>query len=376
MSVGYKAIQWSPHIRRYDLVIALGVLLYMVLFVVISKLTLSADRAISDPILILRALGSCAYLLLHVVLCIGPLARLDKRFLPLLFNRRHLGVITFMLGLLHALLVLVWYHSFGSVSPIHSLLTSNTSFTSLSAFPFELLGAGGLVILFLMAATSHDFWLKNLSPATWKRLHMLVYVAWALLVMHVMLGAIQSERSVLYPVVVIAGVALVCGLHLAAGRREVKQDRCNAQKATAGADDANWIDVACVDDIAESRAHIACLPGQERIAIFRHGNKLSALTNVCAHQGGPLGEGRIVDGCVTCPWHGYQYRPEDGSSPPPFTERVSTFRLRVQGRRVLVNRTPLPPGTFVEPATFEPLPDEHEEHSDEQSQSIEPAGHA
>ena len=262
------------------------------------------------------------------------------------------------------------------MSPIHSLLTSNTSFTSLSAFPFELLGAGGLVILFLMAATSHDFWLKNLSPATWKRLHMLVYVAWALLVMHVMLGAIQSERSVLYPVVVIAGVALVCGLHLAAGRREVKQDRCNAQKATAGADDANWIDVGCVDDIAESRAHIACLPGQERIAIFRHGNKLSALTNVCAHQGGPLGEGRIVDGCVTCPWHGYQYRPADGASPPPFTERVSTFRLRVQGRRVLVNRTPLPPGTFVEPATFEPLPDEHEEHSDEQSQSIEPAGHA
>ncbi|MEX2214874.1 MAG: hypothetical protein WD768_12135 [Phycisphaeraceae bacterium] len=69
---------------------------------------------------------------MHIVLCIGPLARLDKRLLPLLFNRRHLGVITFMLGLLHALLVLVWYHGFGSVSPVHSLLTSNTSFTSLS----------------------------------------------------------------------------------------------------------------------------------------------------------------------------------------------------------------------------------------------------
>jgi nitrite reductase/ring-hydroxylating ferredoxin subunit len=29
-------------------------------------------------------------------------------------------------------------------------------------------------------------------------------------------------------------------------------------------------------------------------------------------QNGPLGEGRIVDGCITCPWHGYQYRPDTG----------------------------------------------------------------
>ena len=27
---------------------------------------------------------------------------------------------------------------------------------------------------------------------------------------------------------------------------------------------------------------------------------------------GPLGEGKIVDGCITCPWHGFQYRPQDG----------------------------------------------------------------
>jgi hypothetical protein len=37
-----------------------------------------------------------------------------------------------------------------------------------------------------------------------------------------------------------------------------------------------------------------------------------------------LGEGKIVDGCITCPWHGYQYRPADGVA-GPFTERA-TFR--------------------------------------------------
>mgnify|MGYP003753304843 CR=1 FL=1 len=46
--------------------------------------------------------------------------------------------------------------------------------------------------------------------------------------------------------------------------------------------------------------------------------------NVCKHQMGPLGEGKIIDGCITCPWHGYQYLPANGQSPPPFTEMVKT----------------------------------------------------
>ena len=87
----------------------------------------------------------------------------------------------------------------------------------------------------------------------------------------------------------------------------------------------------------------------ERVAVFRHGDKLSALANVCAHQNGPLGEGRIMDGCVTCPWHGFQYRPEDGCSPPPFTEKVATYRLKLDGRRILLDPRPNAPGTYVEP---------------------------
>jgi nitrite reductase/ring-hydroxylating ferredoxin subunit len=90
------------------------------------------------------------------------------------------------------------------------------------------------------------------------------------------------------------------------------------------------------------------------VAVFRYDGQVSALSNVCQHQNGPLGEGRILDGCVTCPWHGYQYRPEDGASPPPFRERVPTFRVRVEGGRILVDPRPLPAGTRVEPATFDP----------------------
>ena len=67
--------------------------------------------------------------------------------------------------------------------------------------------------------------------------------------------------------------------------------------------------------------------------MFRDGAQIGALSNLCAHQNGPIGEGRIIDGCVTCPWHGYQYRLQDGCAPPPFTEKLVTYRVRIDRRR-------------------------------------------
>ena len=52
----------------------------------------------------------------------------------------------------------------------------------------------------------------------------------------------------------------------------------------------------------------------------------------------------MIDGCITCPWHGYQYRLEDGRAPPPFTEKLATYRLRVRDGIVEVDPQALPPG--------------------------------
>ena len=84
--------------------------------------------------------------------------------------------------------------------------------------------------------------------------------------------------------------------------------------------------------IPDKAARIVAAPCGERIAVFRDGDAIGALSNLCAHQNGPLGEGRIIDGCVTCPWHGYQYRLADGCAPPPFTEKLATYRTRVRSR--------------------------------------------
>lgn len=343
MSVHYQAIGWNRQKKIDDAALACGVVLYLGLFVGVGAWV--HPNATAETLLI-RGLGTAALLLLHIVLCIGPLARLDARFLPLLYNRRHLGVTMFLLALAHGLFSLIQFHALGDVSPLVSLFISNTRFQSLADFPFELLGFAALLILFLMAATSHDFWLRNLTAPTWKRLHMMVYIAYGLLILHVSLGALQSEPSPLLASLLGAGILVVTTLHLLAGSREQRVDKQALVPAADG-----FVQVCAVDSIPEDRAVIACVSG-ERIAVFRYQGKVSAISNVCQHQSGPLGEGRIVDGCVTCPWHGYQYLPESGASPAPFTEKVPTFRTRIAGGTVLVHPQPCAPGTRIEPSVI------------------------
>ena len=346
MSVQYQAVGWNRQKRIYDSVLAAGILLYLAIFVGLGALIY--PNATAETLLI-RGFGTLALLLLHVILCVGPLCRLDRRFLPLLYNRRHLGVTMFLMALVHGVFSIIQFHALGDVSPLVSLFISNTRYDSLASFPFQALGFFALLILFVMAATSHDFWLHNLSAPVWKRIHMTVYLAYALLVAHVVLGALQSDTNAVLAVLLGTGSALVAVLHLAAGARERRLDQARARATLEG-----FAEVCDVNSIPEKRAKVISLGG-ERVAVFRYDGKISAISNVCRHQNGPLGEGRIIDGCVTCPWHGYQYLADSGSSPPPFTDKVPTFRTKVVGEKVLVHPCPQPPGTRLEPALIEPV---------------------
>jgi nitrite reductase/ring-hydroxylating ferredoxin subunit/DMSO/TMAO reductase YedYZ heme-binding membrane subunit len=337
MSERYQAVLWNPQKKTYDRTIAFGVVLYLLVFVGLG-FGLYPDTT-AETILI-RALGSAALVLLHIILCIGPLTRLDSRFLPLLYNRRHLGVTMFLLGAAHGIFGTIQFHALGDANPLVSMLSANPRIDSVSQFPFEPFGFLALIILFLLAATSHDFWLRNLTAPVWKVLHMGVYLAYASVVVHVALGS--GQGSVGLRAVVGLGVVLVAGLHTAAAMRSREGD------ASPGVSDG-WADACAVSDLRENRGHIVTVAG-ERVAIFLYEGSVSAISNVCQHQNGPLGEGRIIDGCVTCPWHGYQYDPATGRSPAPFTERIPTFGVEVRGDRVWVNAIPNPAGTEVAPA--------------------------
>jgi methionine sulfoxide reductase heme-binding subunit len=343
MSHAYRPINWTPFKRRFDVWMLAGMAAYLLAFVLGSTLGLPAGESFTPVQMLIRATGTLAFLQLSFLLCIGPLARLTPRFKPFLYNRRHLGVATFLVALVHGVLVTLWYHGFGELNPLWSLLVSNPRYDSLAGFPFEVLGLLALVLLFLLAATSHDFWNANLGPGLWKSIHFLVYPAYALLVAHVALGALQSESHPLLRLALVAAVTPVVGLQLWAAWFASRAD----VQTAAGPD---WLRVGPALDIPDNRARVVEPQGAERIAVFRYDGVVAAVSNVCRHQGGPLGEGRVIDGCITCPWHGYQYRPEDGCSPPPFTERITTFRTRVVQGVVWVHPEPLPAGTAVTPS--------------------------
>ncbi|MCC2095858.1 MAG: ferric reductase-like transmembrane domain-containing protein [Hyphomicrobiales bacterium] len=345
MSAKFQMVQWNRTKIIYDVIAVTLVAAYVYGFMIAMRSGYPPAKAPAWADLRISAFGTAAFLLISIILSIGPLARLNKAFLPLLYNRRHLGVLAFIVAAIHAYAVLDWFIIRGSVPWIWHEITNVKDYAKFVGFPMKAIGLFCLIVFFVMAATSHDYWQKVLSPGVWKAIHMSIYIAYGLLVMHVALGLMQRDYSVYIPVSLGIVATTVIILHLAASFGEIAGDRTDRSAALPG----GWIEVGAPVQIPEKRARIVTAPGGERIAVFRDGKTVSAVTNACAHQNGPLGEGRIVDGCITCPWHGFQYRPEDGCSPPPFTEKVATYNLRLENGLVLLDPRPNARGQRVEP---------------------------
>lgn len=329
MSNRYVLVQWNRHKKLYDIVTLSGMALFLAVYVGTGMIRHQSPSEISPPIMLMRGFGVLAIVMLHIILSIGPLTRLDERFTPLLYNRRHLGVMFFAAAFLHGFLVIGFYGGFGTVNPISAVMNSQGG-----GVPYELLGFLALIIFFVMAATSHDFWLANLGHRFWKAMHMCVYAAYAMVILHVAFGAMQDKQGAVTPALLTLGVVWLGGLHICAGSRQRIADRALSDV------NAGWVDVCEVSEIPSSRARVVRQAGREAIAVVNNEGSITAVSNVCAHQGGPLGEGQVIDGCLTCPWHGYQYDPATGCSPPPYTERVRTYEVRVEGGRVLLSLEP------------------------------------
>lgn len=343
MSVKYVPVQWNANKWGYDAVLIAVVVLYVWIFIRLGTPAADLARPLDYAILRMRAFGTCAFWMLTFILCIGPLARLNRRFLPVLYNRRHFGVLTTVVAFTHAIYVLGWYFSFTAQSQLTALLSSATGFDQILGFPIEVLGLAALLLLAILSATSHDFWLSFLSAPVWKTLHLLIYPAYALVVAHVALGYFQDSQNPTFAVLFVISALIVAMLHLAA---LIKERRVNASAI-------EWVEACRPQDIQDKRAAIVPLSKDERVAIFRNGNSFSAVSNACAHQGGPLGEGKIVYGCVTCPWHGFSYKARNGRSPAPFTEMIPTYNMKLENGLLYVDRQANQPGTDVEPIIFE-----------------------
>src|SRR5918996_2752536 len=83
------------------------------------------------------------------------------------------------------------------------------------------------------------------------------------------------------------------------------------------------------------------------IAVFNVAGKYYAISNRCMHEGGPLSEGELKDGIVTCPWHGWKYSIIDGKSPHKGGDSVDSYETRVLKGKLFVNPVPISVGKRV-----------------------------
>ncbi len=339
MSTGFQAVQWNRAKIVYDITLAAGVTLYIGGYMALARALAAPGKMPGWDDLRIQAFGSCAFFMISLILAIGPLARLNPRLLPLLYNRRHFGLFAFCIAAMHGYFVVDWFALRGALPDFWGEITTAANYSKFIGITIKPLGMVALLIFFVMAATSHDYWLSVLTPPFWKALHMPVYAAYGLIIMHVALGLMQHDYSPAIPLILGATSGLVALLHILSGLKERTTD------AGLAPDQDGWIAVGPPDSISDKRAKIVAAPGGERIAVFRDGARIGAVSNLCAHQNGPVGEGEIIDGCITCPWHGWQYRLEDGRSPPPFKEELATYRVRLREGRIEVHAEPLPPGT-------------------------------
>jgi methionine sulfoxide reductase heme-binding subunit len=247
MSAGFQAVLWNRQKKWYDIIFTAIILVYIVTFFTVNSFlypTITAET------MLIRSFGTLAVMMLHIILSIGPLARISSKFTVLLYNRRHLGVTLFLVASVHALFSILQFHANGNINPILSVFVSNRHYDSFLYFPFQTLGFAAYLILMLMAFTSHDFWLSVLSPKIWKTLHLLVYIAYVLIILHILLGVVQLESSPVYFTMILAGVLWLGTIHVYAAYKEWKFDR---QKNTIN---DGWINVCqqCQNDFCRRRA--------------------------------------------------------------------------------------------------------------------------
>jgi nitrite reductase/ring-hydroxylating ferredoxin subunit len=101
----------------------------------------------------------------------------------------------------------------------------------------------------------------------------------------------------------------------------------------------DWTPVVAESELVEGEPHRAEIDGVP-VVVVRSGGQVYALADHCSHRGGPLSDGEVADGCITCPWHGSRFRLQDGSvergpaayPQPALDVRVSGGTVEVRDR--------------------------------------------
>lgn len=98
---------------------------------------------------------------------------------------------------------------------------------------------------------------------------------------------------------------------------------------------AEFVKVAALSDLPSGTTKAVEVNGVP-VALYNLDGTVHATTNTCPHRGGPLGEGELSEGIVTCPWHGFQYDVTTGACKTNPALKIPCYPVRVEGQDILV----------------------------------------
>ncbi|WP_114389584.1 nitrite reductase small subunit NirD [Notoacmeibacter marinus] len=115
--------------------------------------------------------------------------------------------------------------------------------------------------------------------------------------------------------------------------------------------ETKWIAVGSIADIPREGAR--CVEaGALRIAIFRTvDDDVYAIEDRCPHKGGPLSQGIVHGGCVTCPLHNMVIALESGEAQGADEGRVTVFRTRQRDGLIFVSGADIASATARQPVS-------------------------
>ncbi len=347
--------------------------------------------SLDNSTLVLRASAILSFCILTLVLLIGPWSFFSKRVLSWYHYRRHLGVSALLVAYLHVALVMTTYYNlsvdqalqnsftvFGlsafmimlwlgvtswdlvqkKVKPwmwgsLHSVLLllyialiykwfaiqKNDSFT-----PIFLAWMGLFIIYWIASSPLVIRFVMKTKPFGWKQVHSLVHVAYGSLVLHVFFGILlQKEWGI--KIMFFSFPVIVYLSHASGWLKRVIDDHYVRQNnrtisRTIMESGKQFIGVARLDQLKQGKGKKVLIGGKP-IALFMHNNEVRAVSDVCAHQKGPLHKGRILGEFVECPWHHWTYNLKDGCGPPGFHDCVPCYPVKVVEGVVFVAEQPV-----------------------------------
>ena len=95
------------------------------------------------------------------------------------------------------------------------------------------------------------------------------------------------------------------------------------------------IPIATLDELPEGRLLQREAAGKT-VAVCNQKGTIHAFLGLCPHRNGPLGQGNLVEGCIVCPWHAWEFSVEKGELDYNPGIKLHRYKVVIQGEDVLV----------------------------------------